>query len=112
MGDLKLGAVETRFAGIIWDNAPVSTGVLVKLAQEALKWKRTTTYTVLKRLCEKGLFRVENGVVEVLVDRENSMPGRAVNLCRSPSADHCRRFWRPSAGERNWMTGSWMNCRS
>lgn len=70
MGDLKLGAVEMRFAGIIWDNAPVSTGVLVKLAQEALRWKRTTTYTVLKRLCEKGLFRVENGVVEVLVDRE------------------------------------------
>ena len=70
MGDMRLGAVETRFAQIIWENAPLSTGALVKLAQERLSWKRTTTYTVLKRLCEKGLFRTENSVVEVLVDRE------------------------------------------
>ena len=70
MGDMRLGAVETRFAQIIWENAPLSTGELVKLAQERLSWKRTTTYTVLKRLCEKGLFRTENSVVEVLVDRE------------------------------------------
>lgn len=70
MGDMRLGAVETRFAEIIWTNAPVSTGKLVKLAQEHLSWKRTTTYTVLKRLCEKGLFRTENSMVEVIVDRE------------------------------------------
>ena len=70
MGDMRLGAVETRFAELIWANAPVNTGVLVKLTQEHLSWKRTTTYTVLKRLCEKGLFRMENGLVEVLVDRE------------------------------------------
>ncbi len=71
MGDMRLGAVETRFAEIIWQNAPVSTGTLVKLAQEALSWKRTTTYTVLKRLCEKGLFRTENSLVEVVIDRES-----------------------------------------
>lgn len=70
MGDMRLGAVETRFAEIIWQNAPVSTGTLVKLAQEHLSWKRTTTYTVLKRLCEKGLFRTENSIVEVVIDRE------------------------------------------
>lgn len=70
MGDMRLGSVETRFAQIIWENAPVSTGELVKLAQEVLSWKRTTTYTVLKRLCEKGLFRTENSVVEVVIDRD------------------------------------------
>lgn len=71
MGDMRLGAVEARFAELIWKNAPVSTGELVKLAQEHLSWKRTTTYTVLKRLCEKGLFRMENGTVEVIISRED-----------------------------------------
>ena len=70
MGDMRLGAVEARFAGIIWDNAPMSTGDLVKLCASELNWKRTTTYTVLKRLCERGLFRMENGVVETLISRE------------------------------------------
>ena len=70
MGDMRLGAVEARFAEIIWRNAPESTGELVKLCQRGLDWKRTTTYTVLKRLCERGLFRLENSVVTVLISRE------------------------------------------
>lgn len=70
MGEMRLGAVETRFAEIIWRSAPVSTGELVKLCQTELNWKRTTTYTVLKRLCERGLFRTENSVVTVIVSRE------------------------------------------
>lgn len=70
MGDMHLGAVETRFAEIIWSAAPVTTGELVKLCQAELSWKRTTTYTVLKRLCERGLFRMESSVVEVVVGRE------------------------------------------
>lgn len=70
MGDMRLGAVETRFAEIIWRSAPVTTGELVKLCQAELNWKRTTTYTVLKRLCERGLFRTGNSVVEVVVSRE------------------------------------------
>ena len=70
MGDMRLGAVETRFAQIIWENAPVSTGELVKLAQERLSWKRTTTYTVLKRLCERGIFALTEGIVTAEVSRE------------------------------------------
>ena len=70
MGDMRLGAVEARFAQIIWENAPVSTGELVKLAQEVLSWKRTTTYTVLKRLCERGLFELTDGTVTVKLSRE------------------------------------------
>ena len=70
MGDLKLGAVETRFAELIWANAPLTTNQLVKLCAEKLEWKRTTTYTVLKKLCEKGIFKTENSLVTVLISRQ------------------------------------------
>ena len=63
MSDLKMGPVETRFAEIIWDREPVGSTELVRLAEEALGWKKSTTYTVLKRLCEKGIFKNENGTV-------------------------------------------------
>ena len=55
MGDMKLGAIETRFAEIIWANAPLTTNQLIKLCAEELEWKRTTTYTVLKKLCESSI---------------------------------------------------------
>jgi len=70
MGDLKLGAVETRFAELIWANAPLTTNQLVKLCSEKLEWKRTTTYTVLKKLCDKGIFKTENSLVTVLISRQ------------------------------------------
>lgn len=66
----KLGLVETRFAELIWVNAPISSGDLVKLCSEQLEWKKSTTYTVLKKLCEQGLFRNDNGIVSVVVSRE------------------------------------------
>lgn len=71
MSQKKLGAVESRFADLIWSSAPVSTTELIRLAAEALDWKRTTTYTVLKRLCERGLFELESGTVTALVSRED-----------------------------------------
>ena len=70
MKDIKLGAIETRFAEIIWANAPLTTNQLVKLGAEELEWKRTTTYTVLKKLCDKGLFRTENSVVTAIVSKQ------------------------------------------
>ena len=66
----KLGPVEGRFADLIWKNAPVTTAQLVALARDALEWKRTTTYTVLKRLCDRGLFLLENGTVTAQISRE------------------------------------------
>ena len=69
MTELKLGAVESRFADIIWQNEPLSTHKLVELCEEKLKWKRTTTYTVLKRLNERGIFENNNGVVTSLISR-------------------------------------------
>ena len=70
MNETKLGAIESRFADIIWANAPVVTTELVKLAQAELNWKRTTTYTVLKRLCERGLFANQNGTIIALISRK------------------------------------------
>ena len=57
MKDIQLGAVESRFADIIWQNEPILTTDLVKFGESELSWKKTTTYTVLKRLCEKGIFK-------------------------------------------------------
>ena len=66
----KLGPVESRFADLIWARAPVSTTELIALAKSELEWKRTTTYTVLKRLCERGIFELTEGIVTAEVSRE------------------------------------------
>ena len=70
MADYKLGEVESRFAEIIWKNEPLSSRRLAQLAEERLNWKRTTTYTILKRLCDRGLFQNNGGTVTSLVSRE------------------------------------------
>ena len=70
MDEWKLGLVETRFAELIWDHAPISSGELVKLCARELEWKKSTTYTVLKKLCDKGLFQNENGTVTVLRSKQ------------------------------------------
>ena len=70
MKEMRLGAVESRFADLIWQHEPITTGELVKLCREELCWKRTTTYTVLKRLCERGLFQTRDSVVTALLSRE------------------------------------------
>ncbi len=70
MESFELGAIESRFADIIWDRAPLGSGELVKLCEQELGWKKSTTYTVLKKLCSRGLFKNEKGQVSVLVTRE------------------------------------------
>lgn len=70
MKDIQMGAVESRFADIIWSREPVSTAVLVKVSEAALNWKKTTTYTVLKRLCDKGIFKNEGGTVSSIISRD------------------------------------------
>ena len=57
MNDMKLGAIETRFAELIWEREPLPSGELVKLCEAELSWKKPTTYTVLRKLCQKGLFQ-------------------------------------------------------
>lgn len=70
MDDTRLGAVESQFADIIWKNAPLSSRDLVKLCQQQLEWKKSTTYTVLKKLCDRGIFQNEDGIVTPLVTRQ------------------------------------------
>lgn len=70
MAIYKLGAVEARFAELIWENEPLPSNRLAKLAEQELGWKKSTTYTILKRLCERGLFQNEGGQVSSLVSRE------------------------------------------
>ena len=70
MADYKHGEIETIFADIIGDNEPLSSRRLAELAQQRLDWKRTTTYTILKRLCDRELFRNEGGTVTSMVSRE------------------------------------------
>ena len=58
-----LGTVESHFADIVWSNEPISTGELIKICACELNWKRTTTYTVLKKLSERGIFQMKDGIV-------------------------------------------------
>ena len=71
MSELRMGAIESRFADMIWENEPVPSPELVKLAERELNWKKSTTYTVLKRLCERGIFQNQSGIVTSLMSRKD-----------------------------------------
>ena len=71
MSELRMGAIESRFADMIWENEPVPSPELVKLAEQELSWKKSTTYTVLKRLCERGIFQNQGGMVTSLLSRQD-----------------------------------------
>ncbi len=71
MDDLRLGVVEARFADIVWRHAPLTSGELVRLCQQELEWKKSTTYTVLRKLCDRGIFRNEGGQVTACISRDD-----------------------------------------
>ncbi len=68
--DFELGAVQERFADIVWSNEPIASGDLVKICEKELQWKKSTTYTVLRKVCEKGLFKNDDGIVSSLISKE------------------------------------------
>ena len=70
MSDMKLGVIESRFADIIWQNEPLTSGELVKICAKELSWKKPTTYTVLRKLCERGIFQNVDGTVSSILSRE------------------------------------------
>ena len=70
MSDYKLGAAEAKFADLIWENEPLTSGALSKLGKAALGWKKTTCFTVLKRLCDRGIFQNQGGTVTSLISRD------------------------------------------
>lgn len=71
MEQYKLGEMEKRFADIIWSHSPVSTRKLVELREKEFGWKRTTTYTMLKRLCERGIFENNGGTVATVIEKDD-----------------------------------------
>ncbi len=70
MEDIKLGVVESHFADIIWKNEPIQSRELAKICEKELSWKRPTTYTVLRKLCERGLFQNQNGIVSSVISKQ------------------------------------------
>ena len=70
MNELKLGAVDEKFADIVWSNAPISTGELVKRCASQLNWKRPTVYSALRKFCDNGIFKTEDSTVTVLITKE------------------------------------------
>ncbi len=82
MGDIELGAVQERFADLVWSHEPIGSGELVKLCEKELKWKKPTTYTVLRKLCEKGLLQNEDGVVRSRVSREEFYSSKSEQIVR------------------------------
>ena len=91
----NMGTVESYFADIVWEREPLSTSELIEICKEKFNWKRTTTYTVLKRLCEGGVFKLENSTVTSLRPttsrRMQGSSGTAIQSTRLPY---------------NWMRGS------
>ena len=70
MEDFRLGVVETRFAELIWTHEPLTSGELVKLCAKELEWKKSTTYTVLKKLCDRGIFQNQDGMVSSVLSQK------------------------------------------
>ena len=70
MKHYKLAEAEEKFAKLIWKNEPIGSGDLVKISEKEMNWKKSTTYTVLKKLCEKGIFQNENTVVSSLITKD------------------------------------------
>ena len=71
MEQYKLGEMERKFAEIIWSKSPVSTKELIAICEKEFGWKRTTTYTMLKRLCERNIFENDGGIVKTLISQED-----------------------------------------
>ena len=69
MEKYKLGEMEQKFADLIWENEPVSSRALTELCEKAFSWKRTTTYTMLKRLCEREIFQNDSSTVTSLMSK-------------------------------------------
>jgi len=77
VNNYRLAQSEARFAELIWRHEPIGSGELVKLCEKELAWKKSTTYTVLKKLCERGIFQNENAVVSSLIKRDEFYAGQS-----------------------------------
>ena len=99
MKNYRLGDMELEFANLIWENEPISSGGLVQLCEQKFSWKKSTTYTMLKRLCDKGIFQEEMAArtyfnyrpVRCSVDRYYNMDCAEITRQRLLCAFGCNR---------------------
>ena len=82
-GSFSMGVLETRFAEIIWERAPIRSGDLIGICLDEFGWNKSTTYTVLRRLTEKGIFKHEGGTVSAVLSRDEYMAKRSQDIVRS-----------------------------
>lgn len=92
MEEPKIFESEYRFCLILWEHEPIKSGELVKLCQEQLGWKPTTTYTVIKRLSERGILKNENSVVTALVSKEEAQASEIDHLVKNKFDDSLPAF--------------------
>ena len=83
MGNIQIGEKIGLFAELIWENEPAKMSVLIEKAEETLNWKRSTTYTEIQRLCKRGIFKIDNGVVMSCLSREKYHAGLAQDFVDS-----------------------------
>ena len=70
MEGIKLAEIESKFVELVWQSEPINSGELVLLCEKELNWKKSTTYTVLRRLCQKGVLKNEDAIVTSLIKKE------------------------------------------
>ncbi len=80
MKHYKLTETEEKFANLIWQNEPIASGDLVKVSEKEMNWKKSTTYTILKKLCEKGIFQNENAVVSSLISKDEYYANQSIRF--------------------------------
>lgn len=93
MEERKLGMVESRFADLIWENEPLTSGELVKLCERELHWKKSTTYTVLKKLCQRGIFQNEGGRVTSLLSKQEFYAAQSQQFVEETFQGSLPAFW-------------------
>lgn len=93
MKKYKLGEMEQRFADLIWRYEPISSGELVKLCEAELSWKKSTTYTMLKRLCDRGIFQNQKSMVTALMTREDFLAAQGEQFLNRTFGGSLPRFF-------------------
>ena len=92
MKKYKLGEMEQRFADLIWEHEPIKSRELTELCAEEFDWKRTTTYTMLKRLCDRDIFKNENGTVISLMTKDDFLADQGVMFLEESFGGSLPRF--------------------
>ena len=82
MNSYKLTESEEKFADLIWKKEPIGSGELVKICEKEMNWKKSTTYTVLKKLCDKGIFKNENALVSSLIKKDEYYSKQSIRFVK------------------------------